>query len=252
MNRHDDGLHAANKVAQVTLAFWIIKICATTLGETAGDLLSMTWHIGYALSSLLLAGLLCAVLALQMAARQFQPWLYWSVILATSVTGTTTSDFIDRTLGFGYALGALILLSGLGLVLFIWRRVEGTLSVSDISTRRAELFYWLAILLSNTLGTALGDFLANGAGLGFSGGSALIGGLLALVVLARYLTPISGVYLFWAALVLTRPLGATVGDLLTKPLAAGGLAFGTIAASITLGIAMILGIAFSSRQTPQA
>lgn len=242
----------ANKVAQVTLVFWVIKICATTLGETAGDLMSMSLQIGYALSTLILTGVLCIVLALQVSSRRFQPWIYWSAILATSVTGTTTSDFLDRTLELGYACGSLLLLSGLALTLFFWRRTEGSLSVSHISTRKAELFYWLAILLSNTLGTALGDFIANGAHLGFLGGSALIGSLLACVVLARYLTPISGVCLFWAALILTRPLGATVGDLLTKPSAAGGLAFGTVAASTVLAATMALFIALSRRQAERS
>lgn len=236
-----------NKVARINFMFWVIKICATTLGETGGDLLSMTLHIGYAFSSLILISLFFAVLTLQLMSRQFRPWLYWAVILATSVSGTTSSDFLDRTLGLGYAWSSLSLFAGLCLVLAVWRAVEGTLSVDNISTRRAELFYWLAILLSNTLGTALGDFLASDSGLGYAGGSSLIGGLIALVVLARYRTSISGITLFWIALVLTRPFGATLGDLLTKPAAVGGLDLGTIAASIVLGSTMIVSIILSSR-----
>jgi uncharacterized membrane-anchored protein len=229
-----------NKVAQVTFYFWIIKICSTTLGETAGDLLSMTMNIGYGLSSLILLGLFLVSVTVQLMASKFHSMLYWTVILTTSTAGTTMSDFMDRTLGFGYAQGSLIISTCLLIVLTLWHLSEKTLSVSNIQTTRAELFYWLAILVSNTLGTALGDFLADDSGLGFLGGAALIAGLLVLVVLAKYFTRLNRVMLFWVAFVLTRPFGATFGDLLTKPIEKGGLDFGTVGSSVIL--ASLLGI----------
>lgn len=230
---------AASKVAKITLAFWIMKICATTLGETAGDLLSMTLNVGYAISSLILLGFFVVTLIAQVAASRFHPLLYWAVILSTSTAGTTMSDFMDRTLGLGYARGALLLVSGLAVVLAVWRLVEGSLSVDAIRSRRAELFYWLAILLSNTLGTALGDFLADDSGLGFLGGAALIGAAIALTAAAAYWTRIDRVLLFWIAFVLTRPFGATFGDLLTKPTEVGGLGFGTIGSSLILAAILL-------------
>lgn len=230
-----------NRVAQITLTFWIIKICATTLGETAGDLLSMTMSVGYGLSSVILIGLFLVSVAAQLISNKFHPILYWTVILTTSTAGTTMSDFIDRTLGLGYAKGALILATCLVVVLTVWRFSEKSLSVSNIQTTKAELFYWVAILFSNTLGTALGDFLADDSGLGFLGSAALIGGIIALIALAYYVTRLNRVLLFWLAFVLTRPFGATFGDLLTKPLEKGGLGFGTIGSS---GILAILLVAF--------
>lgn len=225
-----------NKVAQVTISFWIMKICATTLGETAGDLLSMTMNIGYAKSSMILVGLFLLSLVAQLRERRFRPALYWIVILTTSTAGTTMSDFMDRTLKLGYATGSLILIACLILVLTAWRLSQKTLSVTIIKTRKAELFYWVAILVSNTLGTAVGDFLADDSGLGFLGGAALIGSLLTLVVLATYLTSLDRVILFWTAFILTRPFGATFGDLLTKPADRGGLGFGTIGSSAILAL----------------
>ncbi|NOT83820.1 MAG: hypothetical protein HOP02_03360 [Methylococcaceae bacterium] len=228
-----------NKVAEVNLIFWIIKICATTLGETAGDLLSMTLNVGYGLSSVILLGLFLISVIAQLLSRDFHPLLYWTVILTTSTAGTTLSDYMDRTLGLGYAKGALILLMGLVVVLAAWRYSEKTLSVSNIQTTQAELFYWVAILFSNTLGTAVGDFLADDSGLGFLGGAALVGSMIALIALAYYATQLNRVMLFWLAFVLTRPFGATFGDLLTKPLEKGGLEFGTIGSSLILAILMI-------------
>lgn len=235
-----------NKVAQVTLTFWIIKICATTLGETAGDLLSMTMNVGYGLSSLILLGLFLVSVIAQLMASKFHAMLYWTVILTTSTAGTTMSDFMDRTLGFGYAQGSLIISACLLLVLALWHLSEKTLSVSNIQTTRVELFYWLAILVSNTLGTALGDFLADDSGLGFLGGAALIAGLLVLVVLATYLTRINRVILFWVAFVLTRPFGATFGDFLTKPLEKGGLDYGTVGASLILASLLVIFVIYTS------
>jgi len=225
---------AVNKVAQVTVFFWFMKICATTLGETAGDLLSMTMDVGYAASSIILLSLFLVSLIAQLRSRRFHPVLYWTVILTTSTAGTTMSDYMDRTLELGYAKGSLILVAGLIAVLTAWRLSEGNLSVNSIQTRKAELFYWFAILFSNTLGTALGDYLADDSGLGFLGGAALIGGLLLLLVLAYYFTKLNRVVLFWIAFVLTRPFGATFGDLLTKPTDKGGLGFGTIGSSAIL------------------
>lgn len=235
-----------NKVAKITLSFWIIKICATTLGETGGDLFSMTMHVGYAISSLILISLFLITLIMQLRSKEFNPILYWTVILTTSTAGTTMSDFMDRTLKFGYAKGTMVLISCLLIVLATWYLSEKSLSVSNIQTRKAEIFYWIAILFSNTLGTALGDFLADSSGLGFLGGAALIASLIALVVVAKYFTKASPVVLFWIAFVLTRPFGATFGDLLTKPIAKGGLNFGTIGSSIILAIILIVCVAYTS------
>lgn len=225
-----------------------MKICATTLGETAGDLVSMTLHVGYAVSSILLISLFLIALTGQLLSKEFKPVLYWTVILATSTAGTTMSDFMDRTLGLGYATGTAILISLLLLILAIWRWVEGSLSVDKITSRRGEVFYWTAILFSNTLGTALGDYLADDSGLGFLGGALVISSLLVVVILCHYLTKLSPVLLFWIAFILTRPFGATFGDLLTKPIDKGGLGFGTIGSSIILFVILAGLIAYSMRK----
>ena len=235
-----------NKLPEITLIFWIMKICATTLGETGGDLLSMTLDVGYAVSSLILIGLFLATLVTQLVSKRFHPVLYWTVILTTSTAGTTMSDYMDRTLGLGYAKGALILVAILLLTLALWRLFGNTLSVSSINSFKDELFYWIAILFSNTLGTALGDFLSDDSGLGYGGGALLIASLLALVVLATFFTRTSRVLLFWAAFVLTRPFGATMGDLLTKPVSNGGLGFGTVGSSAILISALIVLILYTS------
>lgn len=229
------------KVPEITAAFWIMKICATTLGETAGDLFSMTLNIGYALSSLLLMGVFIVLLQMQLHAKKYNPLLYWSVILATSTAGTTMSDFMDRTLGLGYAVGSLILITLLVITFIVWKKTEKSVSVTEINSFRGEVFYWIAILFSNTLGTALGDFLADNSGLGFLGGALLIGSVLILIILAHYFLKVSAILLFWLAFVLTRPFGATFGDLLTKPLEKGGLNFGTIGSSpLLFAILMVL------------
>jgi len=235
-----------NKVAPVTFYFWIIKICATTLGETAGDLLSMTMDVGYGFSTVILLGLFLVSVIAQLMASKFNAVLYWTVILTTSTAGTTMSDFMDRTLGLGYANGSLILSSGLLLVLAIWHVSEKTISVSNIQTTRAEMFYWLAILFSNTLGTALGDFLADDSGLGFLGGAVLIAGLIGLVVLANYFTRLNRVMLFWIAFVLTRPFGATFGDFLTKPIQKGGLDYGTVGSSVILASLLAIFVIYTT------
>jgi len=238
-----------NKLPAITLLFWATKIVATTLGETAGDLLAQTLNVGYGVSSLLFISFFGVMLIGQLAASRYIPALYWSVILATSTAGTTMSDYMDRTLGLGYATGSAILISILLTVLGMWWLSEKSLSVSDIKTRKGELFYWTAILFSNTLGTALGDFLADDSGLGFGGGALLIGSALAVVVLAYYFTRISRVLLFWVAFVLTRPFGATFGDLLTKSTEKHGLGYGTKGASLILfGLLVGLVIYESSRK----
>jgi uncharacterized membrane-anchored protein len=228
-----------NKLPGITGAFWIMKICATTLGETAGDLLSMTLNVGYAVSSLILLAVFLATLGTQLAGKTHRPFLYWSVILSTSTAGTTLSDFMDRTLGLGYATGSSILLGLLIAILVYWRVTEASMSVDKIRTRKVEVIYWMTILISNTLGTALGDFLADDSGLGFAGGALLIGGLLALVVAAYFWTKISRVALFWIAFILTRPFGATLGDVLTKTHEKGGLGFGTIGSSAVLAVILV-------------
>ena len=229
-----------NKLPEVTLLFWIMKIAATTLGETAGDLLSMTLKVGYAVSSMLLIGLLVVTLVTQLRSKRYHPSLYWAVILLTSTAGTTMSDYMDRTLGLGYAKGAIVLLTMLSAIFVFWRLSGHSFSVTQIRTFPVELLYWTAILFSNTLGTALGDFLADNSGLGFAGGALLIAALLTLTAFATCSARISKTLLFWMAFVLTRPFGATMGDVLTKPTAKGGLNFGTIGSSLVL--ASLLGM----------
>jgi uncharacterized membrane-anchored protein len=223
-----------NKVAIVTLPFWIMKICATTVGETAGDLLAQTWKIGYGVSTLILISFFIVTLIAQLRAKAFHPFLYWSVILSTSTAGTTMSDYMDRTLELGYATGSLIIASVLVAVLALWKFSTGSLSVNKIVDRKTETFYWFAILASNTLGTALGDYLADSSGLGYGLSNLLISSGIALTVLGYFWTKISHTTLFWVAFVLTRPFGATMGDLLTKSHEKGGMAFGTLGASLVL------------------
>jgi len=242
------GQAVLSKVPAVSIFFWIMKICATTLGETAGDLVSMTLKVGYAVSSMILIGIFIVALLGQLASKRFHPTLYWTVILATSTAGTTMSDYMDRTLNLGYATGSTILVCCLAAILLLWRLTEGTISVDHIRTKRAELFYWFAILCSNTLGTALGDYLADSSGLGFLGGAALIGGLIGLTVLAHYFTRISGVILFWIAFVLTRPFGATFGDLMTKPVSKGGFNLGTTGSSLVLVALLVLLISYTIKR----
>lgn len=244
-----DGLQTTgSKVAVVTFSFWVMKIAATTLGETSGDLLSMTLNLGYAVSSAILVAAFVALLAAQLSVRRFHPVLFWSVVLATSTAGTTVSDLLDRTLGLGYATGATLLAACLALVLLVWRKSEKSISVGDVRSRKAESFYWAAVLFSNTLGTALGDFLADDSGLGFFGSAIVIGTLILLIALATRIKAINKVILFWMAFVLTRPFGATFGDLLTKPLEKGGLDFGTVGSSLILSAVLILLVGISMKQ----
>jgi uncharacterized membrane-anchored protein len=240
-----------SKVPAVTLAFWITKICATTAGETGGDALSMTLGLGYAVSTFIFLGLLLALLAAQIRSQTYHPFLYWGVIIATTTTGTTISDYLDRTAGLGYPRSSLLLLGAVLVVLAAWRLTTGSVSIKAITTRPAEVFYWAAILFSNTLGTALGDFVADSSGLGFDGGVILFGAALALIAAAYFFTSASRAWLFWAAFIMTRPLGATLGDLLTKPHAEGGLEFSRIVSSLLIATTIVLLIALTDRGAEQ-
>lgn len=222
------------KVPAVTLGFWLIKIAATTLGETGGDAVSMSMNLGYLVGTAIFAVLFAVAVTGQVSARRYHPLLYWGTIIATTTVGTTLADFADRSLGIGYAGGTALLLTLLLASLFIWYRTMGTVSVASIRTRKAEVFYWVTIMFSQTLGTALGDWTADSAGLGYTNGALVFGMLLMILVAAYYWTRISRTTLFWAAFILTRPLGAVVGDLLDKPISAGGLALSRYSASAVL------------------
>ena len=238
---------ALSKVPAVTLGFWIIKILATTLGETGGDTVTMSWlgettdHAvpnGYLIGTAIFGVLLVALVWAQIRARRFNPWLYWATIVASTTCGTTLADFADRSLGLGYPGGSLLLLACVLVSLFAWQRTLGTIDVNRVSTPRAETFYWVTITFSQTLGTALGDWAADG-GLGYSGGALMFGAALAILAILYFTTRISRVALFWAAFILTRPLGATVGDFLDKPIANGGLELSRPIASAVLAVVIL-------------
>ncbi len=239
-----------NKLPAITALFWLMKITATTLGETGGDWLSMTMKVGYGTSTLIFFGLFVVALGLQLASTKHYAYLYWTVIIATSTAGTTMSDYMDRTLGLGYTKGAAILVSILLALLAAWKFTVGNVEVTNIQTRKAEVFYWMTILFSNTLGTALGDFLADDSGLGFFGSWLLITGVLAVVLLLTFTTKISRILLFWIAFILTRPFGATFGDVLTKNHEHGGLDFGRGYSSLILLAILIATIIYSFRSAP--
>ncbi len=234
--------YALAKVPEVTLGFWLIKIAATTLGETGGDAVSMSMNLGYLVGTGIFAVIFLAAVIAQVKAKGFHPFLYWTTIIATTTVGTTLADFADRSLGIGYAGGSSLLLALLLVSLFVWHRTLGSVSVSTVSSPKAEAFYWLTIMFSQTLGTALGDWMAGTAGLGYTGAAVVFSGLLALVVAAYYWTGVSRTLLFWAAFILTRPLGAVVGDFLDKPLSAGGLALSRYSASAALLAFMLIAI----------
>lgn len=223
-----------SKVPEVTLVFWIIKVLATTLGETGGDTVTMTLKWGYLAGTALFAVLLIAFVIAQIVAKRFHPFLYWATIVASTTFGTTMADFADRSLGIGYTGGSSLLFLCLVSVLGLWYWSEGTVSVNTVSTPKVEAFYWGAITFSQTLGTALGDWLADTGGLGYEGGALVFAAGLAVVVALYYRTNVSRVLLFWAAFILTRPLGATVGDFLDKPVAAGGLSLSRPLASAVI------------------
>jgi uncharacterized membrane-anchored protein len=248
MDQRSDVL---SKVPAITLGFWIIKVLATTLGETGGDTVSMTWLgettpaagssglNGYLVGTALFGVALIVLVALQIGARRFNPWLYWATIIASTTCGTTLADFCTRSLGIGYPGGSLLLLACVLASLFAWYRALGTVDVNTITTSKAEAFYWLTITFSQTLGTALGDWVAD-SGLGYGGGALLFGVALALLAILYFTTSISRVGLFWAAFILTRPLGATVGDFLDKPVTKGGLELSRPLASLLLAAAIVV------------
>ena len=239
---NDTSERLVSKVPEVTLIFWIIKIAATTLGETAGDAVSMSMHLGYLVGTGIFAAIFLLAVAAQIKAKQFHPILYWTTIIATTTAGTTLADFADRSLGIGYSGGALLLFVLLMGSLAIWYRALGSVSIDSVSSPRSEIFYWVTIMFSQPLGTALGDWTASTAGLGYEGGAIVFGALLLIVAAAYYRTKISHTALFWAAFILTRPLGAVVGDFLDKPVSAGGLAFSRYLASALLLAIIAAGI----------
>jgi uncharacterized membrane-anchored protein len=238
LSRSEATNDVLSKVPAVTLGFWIIKVLATTLGETAGDTVSMSMNLGYLVGTAIFASLLVVLVWWQIRARFFHPWLYWATIIASTTAGTTMADFATRSLGIGYAGGSTLLFSCVVLALLAWHRTLGSISVDTVKSAKAETFYWITITFSQTLGTALGDWAADTGGLGYLGGAALFGaGLVALFSL-YFWTKTSRVFLFWAAFILTRPLGATVGDFLDKPLDKGGLDFSRPLASLVLAVAI--------------
>jgi uncharacterized membrane-anchored protein len=242
-----------SKVPEVTLIFWIVKIAATTLGETGGDAVSMSMNLGYLVATAIFAAIFLVAVIAQIKAKGFHPLLYWATIIATTTVGTTLADFADRSLGIGYAGGSSLLFALLMASLAIWYRSLGTISVDTVSSPKAEMFYWVTIMFSQTLGTALGDWTADTAGLGYVGGAILFSALLALIIAAYYWTTISRTLLFWGAFILTRPLGAVVGDFLDKPLSAGGLALSRYSASAVLLAFMLASILiFRQRAAEQA
>jgi len=231
-----------SKAPQATLMFWLVKICATTVGETGGDAVSMTLKLGYAVATLIFLGFFIVTLAAQVTARRYHPAIYWLVVVATTTVGTTTSDFIDRTAHLGYVLSSAMLLGLVIVVLIAWKLTTGAIAADKITNRRDEVFYWLTILVSNTLGTGLGDFTADDTGLnlGFEKGALLFAGLILVVAVFHRFKLLPQAVLFWAAYVLTRPLGATLGDTLTKPHAEGGFEFGRFLATGVIGLVMIV------------
>ena len=240
------------KVPEVTLSFWLIKIVATTLGETGGDAISMSMNLGYLVGTTIFAVLFLAAVIAQIKANSFHPFLYWTTIVATTTVGTTLADFVDRSLGIGYAGGASLLLALLLSTLCVWHRTLGSVSVNSVNSPKAEAFYWLTLMFSQTLGTALGDWTADSAGLGYEGAALVFGGLLALVAAAYYRTDLSPTLLFWTAFILTRPLGAVVGDFLDKPLSDGGLALNRFAASAVLLAFMVMAILLSRQRAAKS
>lgn len=233
-------MEQANKVAQITLLFWIMKVIATTLGETLGDYFSMTVDLGYLITLIAMLIFFIIALSIQLTAKKYIPVLYWLVIISTTTLGTEISDFMDRSLHLGYTMGSLILFICLVSTLFLWKRKFKTLEVFPITIRSKEVYYWIAILFSNSLGTAFGDFLSDNLGLSFSTGALITASIIVVVILLHYFTKLNHVVLFWIAFVFTRPFGATFGDFLTKPLSQGGLNLGTLNASITSLVLMAI------------
>ena len=249
MHTRDSNLNIiASKVPQITLAFWVIKILATTLGETGGDAVTMSWlgettpqakGTGYLIGTVIFGVIFIVAVLVQIIAKRFHPFLYWLTIVATTTVGTTLADYCTRSLGIGYTGGSTILLICVIASLLIWRWSTGSISIETVSTPKVEIFYWVTIMFSQTLGTALGDWVADTNEMGYLGAAGVFGGLLLLTALLYYLTSFSRVILFWAAFILTRPLGATVGDFLDKPIAKGGLALSRYSASLALLVVIV-------------
>ncbi len=233
-NEQNTFQHTFGKVPELTFIFWIIKIAATTLGETGGDAVSMSMDLGYFVSTAIFAAIFLAAVIVQIKATKFHPFIYWATIIATTTVGTTLADFADRSLGIGYPGGSALLFVLLMTSLFVWHRAMGTISVQSINSPKAEMYYWVTIMFSQTLGTALGDWTADSLGLGYMGSAAIFGALLLIIVALYFWTKVSRTILFWAAFILTRPLGAVVGDYLDKPIDKGGLALSRYTASIAL------------------
>jgi uncharacterized membrane-anchored protein len=251
MNKSSE--YALSKVPEITLIFWIIKIAATTLGETGGDAVSMSMNLGYLVGTGIFAAIFLVAVLAQIKTKGFHPFLYWSTIIATTTVGTTMADFADRSLGIGYVGGSSLLFILLMASLAIWYRTLGSVSVNTVSSPKAEMFYWVTIMFSQTLGTALGDLTANTAGLGYEGAALLFSAMLLVIVVAYYRTKISHTVLFWATFILTRPLGAVVGDFLDKPISDGGLALSRYSASMALfGFILICLLLFKHKAAKQA
>ena len=243
---HRDAANVWSKVPLITLTFWIVKILATTVGETGGDALSMTLDLGYLVSTLIFLGFFAVTLTAQVASRRYHPLYYWLVVVATTTLGTTTSDYMDRTLGLGYIKSSITLFAGVIVVLVAWHFVSGRIEFQNVVSRTDESFYWLTILVANTLGTALGDFTASDTGLGFERGAMVFAVLIAVVAALNFFTRVPKSILFWAAYVLTRPLGATLGDTLTKSREEGGLEFGRITSTLVMAGAIVIIVGFTS------
>lgn len=237
------NLLAANRVPRIILLYWIIKIASTTLGETGADMFSMTMNLGYGITILVFLALFILLLGVKLFLKGYHPLAYWLTFTASAILGTALSDYIDRTLGLGYAWGSLLLITLLLAVLAVWYKKEKSINVDYVPTASIEMFYWGAFLIANTLGTAAGDFLADNLGLGFIYSAIIIGGILVVIALLHYFTKVSGVLLFWLAFVLTRPFGATFGDFLTKPVEKGGINIGTVGSSIFFCVILVFAIA---------
>lgn len=237
-----------SKVPELTFMFWLIKIAATTLGETGGDAVTMSMNLGYLLGTMIFSLIFAVAVVFQIRAERFHPVTYWITIVATTTVGTTLADFADRSLGIGYTGGSVLLLVLLLSSLFAWYQTTGSISVRDIRTPRAEIFYWVTIMFSQTLGTALGDWTADSAGLGYGGSAMIFGGLLAVLAVLYFVPRVSRTFLFWAAFILTRPLGAVVGDWLDKPVDHGGLALSRYSASAALIVFMVVCLLISKNR----
>ncbi len=241
-----------NKVAKITLVFWIMKIVATTLGETLGDYISMTLNLGYLLALTITALFFFGVLVSQLVSNKYTPFIYWSVIVGTTTLGTEISDFIDRSLHLGYAMGSVFLITFFSVTLLLWFKKYKNLEVFPIVEKPKELYYWGALLFSNSLGTAFGDFISDNLGFSYLIGAMITGSIILIVVLLHYYSKINHILLFWIAFVFTRPFGATFGDFLTKPLTKGGLELGTLQSSLVSIVIMVVLIYFSHKQKQTA